>query len=381
MAHKHSVYDSDTHFSIDPIMRTLRNESSSKTSLIQYDHNSERFTFDLPRYIEGHDMLQCNVIQIHYININSATKEQKCGLYEVDDMQISPADNKVVIMSWLISDNATQYVGTLSFLIRFKCVDDEGNVGYRWHTAVSNAISIGTGMNNDAAIVEGYEDIIEQWRISLGGKEVQSITSIDTIYEDASDLPTLTADDNGTRYVAKTNGGLPFIIYSWNSATNTWVKVDEVRGKTIYYVQHKDFFDNVLYRFHSCDKVFVPLQVETQINLSNVDNIYLSVTDLKNNVTNATNGDNRLVSNNGKAPIYCYSYVAATDTWVKRFQLNNHTIYMCNSASTKYNAPAYSLYRCRPNRLDFARVGVPKTETWTFTLEDGSTVTKEVCVK
>lgn len=212
-------------------------------------------------------------------------------------------------------------------------------------------------------------------------KDVQSITNIDTIYENFSALPALTAADNGTRYVAKTNGEAPFVIYSWNAETSTWEYVDEVRGKTIYYVQKKDFFDNVLYRFHSCDQGFVPLQVETQINLSDVDNIYPSVADLKNNVTTPMNGDNRLVSNNGKAPIYCYSYAAATDTWVKRFQLNNHTIYMCNSASIKYNAPAYSLYRCRPNRLDFARVGVPKTETWTFTLEDGSIVTKEVCVK
>ena len=44
MAHKHSVYDTDTHFSINQITQAIKNESSSKTTLIQYDHNSERFT-------------------------------------------------------------------------------------------------------------------------------------------------------------------------------------------------------------------------------------------------------------------------------------------------------------------------------------------------
>ena len=75
MAHKHSVYDSDTHFSINPMTRVLKNESSSKKSVVQYDHNSERFTFEIPRYIEEHDMLLCNVVHIHYININNQTKE------------------------------------------------------------------------------------------------------------------------------------------------------------------------------------------------------------------------------------------------------------------------------------------------------------------
>ena len=47
---------------------------------------------------------------------------------------------------------------------------------------------------------------------------------------------------------------------------------------------------------------------------------------------------------------------------------------MSPNASSKYNAPAYSLYRCRPNRLDFARVGYPqdlKDELDAFTAQKG----------
>lgn len=167
MAHKHKVYDSDTHFSINPIARTLLNEGSPKSGLIQYDHNSERFTFELPRIVEGHDMSLCNVIQIHYTNIDSKTKEQKVGIYEVDDMQISPDDEDVVIFSWLISQNATQYVGNLSFLIRFVCSDEGGEVGYVWNTSVYDKISVGAGMLHNDAVVEQYADFMEQWRANM----------------------------------------------------------------------------------------------------------------------------------------------------------------------------------------------------------------------
>lgn len=166
MAHKHSVYDTDTHFSINPITRALKNEASGKVSVIQFDHNSERFTFEIPRKVEDHDMSLCNVIQIHYINIDSQTKAKNVGAYEVDDMQISPEGDDVVILSWLISQNATQLVGSLNFLIRFACVTD-GNVDYVWNTAIYSGISVSSGIYNGEAVVEEYADILEQWRQEL----------------------------------------------------------------------------------------------------------------------------------------------------------------------------------------------------------------------
>ena len=168
MALRHSVYDTDTHFIINPITRTLRNEGSSKNTLIQYDHNSERFTFQLnSKTIEGHDMSKCNVVQVHYINIDSVTKAQNEDVYDVTDIQLSPDDENVVIGSWLISQNATQYAGVLSFLIRFACVAEDGTLEYAWHTARYDGISITTGMNNGEVIVEEYSDILKQWEIRL----------------------------------------------------------------------------------------------------------------------------------------------------------------------------------------------------------------------
>ena len=163
MGHKHSVYDSDLHFAINPITRGITNMSSQKTTLIQYDHNSERFTFEIPRYIEGHDMSLCNVVEIHYLNIDAVTKEQNEGIYSVEDLQISPDADDVVILSWLISQNATKRVGSLNFLVRFVCID---NVvpDYVWNTAVFSGISVSSGIFNSARIVTDESDILAHWQ-------------------------------------------------------------------------------------------------------------------------------------------------------------------------------------------------------------------------
>ena len=73
MSHIHSVYDGDTHFKIDPVTRQIEN-TSGKVILMQNDHNSERFTFEIPRTIDGHDMSQCNAVEVHYINIDAKDK-------------------------------------------------------------------------------------------------------------------------------------------------------------------------------------------------------------------------------------------------------------------------------------------------------------------
>ena len=51
MAHSHAIIDDDLYFTIDPSTREIKNESQ-KVKLMQYDHNSEQFTFELPRFVE-----------------------------------------------------------------------------------------------------------------------------------------------------------------------------------------------------------------------------------------------------------------------------------------------------------------------------------------
>ena len=164
MAHLHSIYDSDTHFIIDPINRGITSESG-KVTLMQNDHLSERFTFELPRYIEGHDMSLTDKVEVHYINIDGGNKRSyNADVYESNDLQISPDSNDVVICSWLISKNATTHAGSLSFNLRFVCYDGE-SIDYQWFTDTFTGIKVKAAIYNSDVLDPNYDmDIIEGWK-------------------------------------------------------------------------------------------------------------------------------------------------------------------------------------------------------------------------
>ena len=159
--HSTIIVDTDSHFVIDAISRSITNSQHKKTSLIQYDHNSERFSFDIDRYIEGHDILNSDKIRVHYIN-TSSTRSKYIGVYEVDDLSIHPDDDNKACFTWLISENATHYNGTLSFLVSFECIEGD-DIVYRWNSAINNSIIIAPGINNSNAVVEVYADELLKW--------------------------------------------------------------------------------------------------------------------------------------------------------------------------------------------------------------------------
>ena len=148
MGHRHSVYDTDNHFIVNPITRLITTQSK-KTKLMRYDHNSERFTFEVPRFIEGHDMSLCDKITIGFSNYSSDGLGLSSGRYTVSDMQISPDGDDVIIFSWLVSGEATAYAGELFFGISFMCTTNS-IVDYAWHTDAFGDIEINEGVYNDA---------------------------------------------------------------------------------------------------------------------------------------------------------------------------------------------------------------------------------------
>ena len=203
---KHSVYDSDTHFSINPSTRVIKNESTTKTGLIQHDHNSERFTFEMPKVIEGHDMSQCDIVEVHYINIDSETKVESHGYFAVEDMQISDEDPNIVIFSWLISQHATQYVGSLNFLIRFACTDDAGKLLYVWNTAVHTGISVANGIYNSNFILEDYADVLLKWQSETQAFRLVSLTAQESDEDEGENVWTATFADGSTNSLRVKNG-------------------------------------------------------------------------------------------------------------------------------------------------------------------------------
>lgn len=184
MAHVHSVYDGDTHFKICPITRQIKN-NSGKVILMQNDHNSERFTFEIPRYIDGHDMSLCNRVEVHYINIDAKDNRENAGVYVVEDLQTSPNSESVVICSWLISQGATKYAGHMNFVLRYACLN-EGEIEYQWFTSVHKGISVSESISNGEAVIEQNADILAQWEEKINALERK-----------AAQVPDVSAGDDG----------------------------------------------------------------------------------------------------------------------------------------------------------------------------------------
>lgn len=172
MPHTHKIVDSDVHFIIDPATRAITSETK-KLYITQYDHNSERFTFKIPRIMEGHDMMECNAILIDFNNTSTTKKDNNVGEYISTD---KTEDGEFMLFSWLVSQDATKLVGSLSFSVSFICHDGDGNVVYEWGTDTYKRITVLEKARYSQAIVEKYPDVIEQIKddtVSAAKKHVE----------------------------------------------------------------------------------------------------------------------------------------------------------------------------------------------------------------
>lgn len=180
----HTVTDKDgQHFVIDAITRQITN-NTGKVVLTKLDHNSECFTFEIPGEIEGHDMSDCNVVEVHYINIDSSTRAQNADVYTVEDFTVNEEEKKGTF-SWLVSRSATQYAGTLNFAVHFACypesedgVDKSSTPLYSWRTGVFSGITIINSVFSAEQAISDYSDILQSWwnKIASTHEDVYMIT-------------------------------------------------------------------------------------------------------------------------------------------------------------------------------------------------------------
>lgn len=177
MSHLHSVHDTDPLFRIDPKSRDITYDGIDPLVLIQNDHNSEHYTFEIPRHVDGHDMMQCNSVQIHYMNIDADTGGRNPGVYVIKDLRLSNDDEDVVIGSWTISQNATRLAGSLVFAIRFACMTGS-TIDYAWNTNPYSDVRVSSGIYNGDEVVVQHADILESWHQELLGAGTSSINDI-----------------------------------------------------------------------------------------------------------------------------------------------------------------------------------------------------------
>lgn len=197
---KHQVIDNiseDKLFTIDPITRLITNAGGKKQNLIQYDHNSERFTFVMPDEVEGHNMAACDSIQIHAVNTDPKTRQESKELYLVTDVEHDEA-NHTISFSWLISGRCTQYVGDLCFLVRCVCTGEDGEPIYIWNTAPCSTFKILAGINNSNFILEDYADVLLKWKAEMQGLSFMDLRQT-TVSHESEGINVWTAFfDNGT---------------------------------------------------------------------------------------------------------------------------------------------------------------------------------------
>ena len=184
MAHehnKHDVQDLDPHFIINGDTRIISN-TAPKSVIVQFDHNSERFTFEMPRYVEEHDMSLCDLVQVHYINVGVTNKN--ADIYQVDDLVVKPDDPDRIEFTWLISNSATQFAGSLSFVIRFACTVN-GEVSYIWNTEIYKDVTISNGIDNTGSVVSEYGDVLQEWYNDIISASDAGVAKIETATSEA----------------------------------------------------------------------------------------------------------------------------------------------------------------------------------------------------
>ena len=129
MAHStHTVIDDDKQFIIDANTRKITNLTNSNPSIMQFDHNSEELSFQVPRIMEGHDMMQCDELQIIFKNTGVGVGIPKgtfsFGVEVITNRVLNEAED-VINFSWKVSEEATMYPGTLTFQFKFTCYDKD----------------------------------------------------------------------------------------------------------------------------------------------------------------------------------------------------------------------------------------------------------------
>ena len=155
------VIDGDHYFVVDPLTRSITSEQPQKNVIMQYDHNSERFTFEIPRFIEGRDLSKCNTVRVYYRNGRNS------GVYTVDDVVQMPYVNDTLTCSWLISSNATSIAGSLSFMLKFSQVNENNEVEYAWSTKTYDGVQVIETIENTDVFESEYLDVIEQMKTQI----------------------------------------------------------------------------------------------------------------------------------------------------------------------------------------------------------------------
>lgn len=219
----------DAHFIINTVTRaiSLSGSPNKKLTIMQFDNKSERYSFDIDKVIDGHDLTKCNNVQIHFKNIGS-NRQQYASTYKVEDIKVNPSDENKITFTWLIGGECTQFSGVLGFLVSFECLDDKANLLYRWSSSVFNGIQVTAGMDNDDIVFELYSDDLLKWQTEMESEYIPNLVDLCYINRDFA-----TSEEVGRIFlVSNPDAPTPVVIVSYEEVTDTSIDAlfDEEQG-------------------------------------------------------------------------------------------------------------------------------------------------------
>lgn len=169
----------------------------------------------------------------------------------------------------------------------------------------------------------------------------QIIHTLDTIYNDIEDLPSV-GEYDGQQLVTKNNGGPPLFIYRWIAQARQWISISQVKETVVYLAKHKDNSTNILCFYDGNTNSFISISEQKQIVIADIDTIYPDESSL--NASAPKEDGNVYVAFNRQLQIYgLYKYVASSQSWAFLGAINEHTIYSNKNPSRL--APANCLWR------------------------------------
>lgn len=183
----HIVIGKDRIITIPPELRTIA---------VQFDHNIETVTFDCPRYWDNHDMSKMKVY------INYKLPNNILGSYHAADLVVDEDCNSIMHFTWTISRNVTQVVGTITFLVCIKSIDENGDESLHWNSELNQDMQVSAGLECHEVVVEKHHDVIT-YLLTLLGK---------------------TGDTSPVAVVEEVEGGVRFTVTDKNGITTALIR-------------------------------------------------------------------------------------------------------------------------------------------------------------
>lgn len=146
MVNHSPLKDTGAFFTIIPETREIKVPTSHKVIGVVGDHLAEQLTFELPRFIDGHDIEGCTRRYISWLNVNGEP-----GNDQLEELKVPPEGAKegMIYLTWTIRNLLAVSKGVVQFSLHFECLDADGaTVRYHWGTAVCKNCEILDSVNH-----------------------------------------------------------------------------------------------------------------------------------------------------------------------------------------------------------------------------------------